>query len=72
MIIHRTSIRKGNDTKHYPRNTATKFVAHHLMLKAMGIHDLVNFEFMDPPSTTTMLTALEDLYILDALTAMGT
>ena len=37
------------------------------MLKAMGIHDLVNFEFMDPPSTTTMLTALEDLYILDAL-----
>lgn len=38
-----------------------------LMLKAMGIHDLVNFEFMDPPSTTTMLTALEDLYILDAL-----
>ena len=33
----------------------------------MGIHDLVNFEFMDPPSTTTMLTALEDLYILDAL-----
>lgn len=42
-----------------------------LMLKAMGIHDLVNFEFMDPPSTTTMLTALEDLYILDALDDNG-
>ncbi|KAG7660883.1 PRP22 [[Candida] subhashii] len=38
-----------------------------LMLKAMGINDLLNFEFMDPPSMNTMLVALQDLYALDAL-----
>ncbi|KAK6455998.1 P-loop containing nucleoside triphosphate hydrolase protein [Scheffersomyces xylosifermentans] len=38
-----------------------------LMLKAMGINDLLNFEFMDPPPANTMLTALQDLYTLSAL-----
>lgn len=38
-----------------------------LMLKAMGINDLLNFEFMDPPPTNTMLNALQDLYTLSAL-----
>lgn len=38
-----------------------------LMLKAMGINDLVNFEFMDPPPASTMVTALQDLYTLSAL-----
>ncbi|KAI9693507.1 MAG: DEAH-box ATP-dependent RNA helicase prp22 [Bogoriella megaspora] len=38
-----------------------------LMLKAMGINDLLRFDFMDPPPTNTMLTALEELYALSAL-----
>lgn len=38
-----------------------------LMLKAMGINDLLNFEFMDPPPANTMLNALQDLYTLSAL-----
>lgn len=38
-----------------------------LMLKAMGINDLVHFDFMDPPSTSSMLSALRDLYTLSAL-----
>lgn len=38
-----------------------------LMLKAMGINDLINFEFMDPPPASTMVTALQDLYTLSAL-----
>lgn len=38
-----------------------------LMLKAMGINDLLNFEFMDPPPTNTMMNALQDLYTLSAL-----
>lgn len=42
-----------------------------LMLKAMGINDLLNFEFMDPPPTHTMLTALEQLYTLGALNSDG-
>ena len=42
-----------------------------LMLKAMGINDLLHFDFMDPPPTNTMLTALEELYQLAALDEEG-
>ncbi|SCV06013.1 LANO_0H20186g1_1 [Lachancea nothofagi CBS 11611] len=42
-----------------------------LMLKAMGIHDLLNFEFMDAPPRNSMTSALEDLYNLQALDEDG-
>lgn len=42
-----------------------------LMLKAMGINDLLSFDFMDPPPAPTMLTALESLYALSALDDEG-
>ncbi|KAG6037756.1 hypothetical protein E4U41_004785 [Claviceps citrina] len=42
-----------------------------LMLKAMGINDLIHFDFMDPPPVKTMLTALEELYALSALDDEG-
>jgi ATP-dependent RNA helicase DHX8/PRP22 len=42
-----------------------------LMLKAMGINDILNFDFMDPPATNTTLTALEELYQLSALDDEG-
>ncbi|CAE6475522.1 unnamed protein product [Rhizoctonia solani] len=42
-----------------------------LMLKAMGINDLINFGFMDPPPAQTLLTALEQLYALSALDDEG-
>ncbi|KAH9964170.1 P-loop containing nucleoside triphosphate hydrolase protein [Russula dissimulans] len=42
-----------------------------LMLKAMGINDLLSFDFMDPPPAPTMLTALEALYALSALDDEG-
>lgn len=42
-----------------------------LLLKAMGINDLLNFEFMDPPKASTLLNALQDLYILGALDEEG-
>ncbi len=38
-----------------------------LMLKSLGIHDLMNFDFMDPPPAETLLKALELLYALGAL-----
>lgn len=38
-----------------------------LMLKSLGIHDLVGFDFMDPPPAETLLRALELLYALGAL-----
>ncbi|KAI6025877.1 P-loop containing nucleoside triphosphate hydrolase protein [Pisolithus orientalis] len=42
-----------------------------LMLKAMGINDLLSFDFMDPPPAQTMLTAMESLYALSALDDEG-
>ena len=42
-----------------------------LLMKAMGINDLLHFDFMDPPPTNTMLTALEELYALSALDDEG-
>ncbi|KAL6774284.1 hypothetical protein ACKKBG_A24410 [Auxenochlorella protothecoides x Auxenochlorella symbiontica] len=42
-----------------------------LMLKSLGINDLINFDFMDPPPTETMLRALEQLYALGALNDKG-
>ncbi|KAK4234856.1 hypothetical protein C8A03DRAFT_37328 [Achaetomium macrosporum] len=42
-----------------------------LLLKAMGINDLLRFDFMDPPPVNSMLTALEELYALGALDDEG-
>ncbi|KAJ1553986.1 DEAH-box ATP-dependent RNA helicase prp22 [Cladochytrium tenue] len=42
-----------------------------LTLKAMGINDLLNFPFMDPPPVQTMITAMELLYQLGALDTEG-
>ena len=37
-----------------------------LTLKAMGINDLLAFDFMDPPPPATLVSALEQLYNLGA------
>ena len=42
-----------------------------LILKAMGINDLINFDFMDPPPVQTLVSALETLYNLEALDDEG-
>ena len=42
-----------------------------LLLKAMGINDLINFDFMDPPPVQTLISALETLYALGALNDEG-
>ncbi|KNC98023.1 uncharacterized protein SPPG_06442 [Spizellomyces punctatus DAOM BR117] len=42
-----------------------------LMLKAMGINDLLNFDFMDPPPVQTLITAMELLFQLGALDNEG-
>lgn len=42
-----------------------------LMLKALGIHDLLHFEFLDPPPQETLVIALEQLYALGALNHHG-
>jgi pre-mRNA-splicing factor ATP-dependent RNA helicase DHX16 len=42
-----------------------------LMLKSLGINDLLDFDFMDPPSTDTIVRAVEQLYALGALNNKG-
>ena len=42
-----------------------------LQLKAMGINDLLGFDFMDPPPVATLVSALESLHALGALDEEG-
>ena len=42
-----------------------------LLLKSLGIHDLIHFDFMDPPPHETLVLALEQLYALGALNHLG-
>ncbi|RKP10457.1 putative pre-mRNA-splicing factor ATP-dependent RNA helicase DHX16 [Thamnocephalis sphaerospora] len=42
-----------------------------LSLKSLGIHDLINFDFMDPPPAETVINALSQLYALGALNSKG-
>ena len=42
-----------------------------LMLKSLGINDLIHFDFLDPPPHETLVLALEQLYALRALNHMG-
>lgn len=42
-----------------------------LTLKALGINDLKNFDFLDPPPHETLVLALEQLYALGALNHHG-
>ncbi|TFK49633.1 pre-mRNA splicing factor [Heliocybe sulcata] len=42
-----------------------------LLLKSLGINDLIGFDFMDPPPGETLMRALELLYALGALNNRG-
>ncbi|PIA63011.1 hypothetical protein AQUCO_00200792v1 [Aquilegia coerulea] len=42
-----------------------------LTLKSLGIHDLLGFDFMDPPPAEALLKALELLFALNALNKVG-
>ncbi|RLM97978.1 hypothetical protein C2845_PM06G22900 [Panicum miliaceum] len=39
--------------------------------RALGINDLVSFDFVDPPASEGLLSALEDLFALGALNSRG-
>ncbi|RLN13135.1 putative pre-mRNA-splicing factor ATP-dependent RNA helicase [Panicum miliaceum] len=42
-----------------------------LNMKAMGINDLLTFDFMDPPASQALVSAMEQLYSLGALDEDG-
>ena len=50
-----------------PEIQRTNLASTVLSLKAMGINDLLSFDFMDPPTTETMVAAMEQLHNLSAL-----
>ena len=54
-----------------PEIQRTNLASTLLQLKAMGINDLIAFDFMDAPPTETMVLALESLYSLGALDDEG-
>ncbi|CAK8675172.1 unnamed protein product [Clavelina lepadiformis] len=54
-----------------PELQRTNLASTVLSLKAMGINDLLSFDFMDPPPMETLVTAMEQLYQLSALDDEG-
>jgi pre-mRNA-splicing factor ATP-dependent RNA helicase DHX16 len=42
-----------------------------LLMKSLGINDLLNFDFMDPPPEKALIRSLEQLYALGALNDRG-
>ncbi|MCL4120142.1 UNVERIFIED_CONTAM: hypothetical protein GTU68_023811 [Idotea baltica] len=54
-----------------PEIQRTNLASTVLQLKAMGINDLLGFNFMDPPPTDAMVMALETLHSLSALDDEG-
>eukprot|EP00924_Labyrinthula_sp_SR-Ha-C_P000860 augustus_masked-scaffold_7-processed-gene-6.51-mRNA-1 protein AED:0.03 eAED:0.04 QI:0/-1/0/1/-1/1/1/0/915 len=42
-----------------------------LLLKSLGVDDLINFDFLDPPPANMLIRSLELLYALGALNAQG-
>jgi ATP-dependent RNA helicase DHX8/PRP22 len=54
-----------------PEIQRTNLASTVLLLKAMGINDLINFDFMDPPPVQTLVSAMEMLYSLGSLDDEG-
>ncbi|KAG8446897.1 hypothetical protein GDO86_014375 [Hymenochirus boettgeri] len=58
-------------TTNVPEIQRTNLSSTVLSLKAMGINDLLSFDFMDAPPMETLITAMEQLYTLGALDDEG-
>lgn len=51
----------------YPEIQRSNLSAVVLYLKKLGIHDIVHFDYMDPPAPETLMRALEQLNYIGAL-----
>ncbi len=54
-----------------PEIQRTNLASTVLQLKAMGVNDLLHFDFMDRPPAQTLVAAMENLYALGALDQEG-
>ena len=59
------------DDQTVPEIQRTNLASVVLLLKSLGINDLIRFDFMDPPPAETLIKALEQLYALGALNDRG-
>ncbi|KAL2319809.1 hypothetical protein Fmac_028778 [Flemingia macrophylla] len=59
------------DDNTVPEIQRTNLASVVLALKSLGIHDLLHFDFMDPPPAEALLKALELLFALSALNKLG-
>ncbi|KAB2628015.1 pre-mRNA-splicing factor ATP-dependent RNA helicase DHX16 [Pyrus ussuriensis x Pyrus communis] len=59
------------DENTVPEVQRTNLASVVLSLKSLGIHDLLHFDFMDPPPSEALLKALELLFALSALNKVG-
>ncbi|KAF0539127.1 Pre-mRNA-splicing factor ATP-dependent RNA helicase-like protein cdc28 [Gigaspora margarita] len=55
------------EEKTFPEIQRTNLANMDLTLKSIGIHNVMRFEFMDPPHEQALISALNDLYALVAL-----
>ncbi|KDO54602.1 hypothetical protein CISIN_1g0487461mg, partial [Citrus sinensis] len=62
---------KDMDDNTVPEIQRTNLANVVLILKSLGIDDLVNFDFIDPPPEEALLKALELLFALSALNKLG-
>ncbi|XP_010499796.1 PREDICTED: pre-mRNA-splicing factor ATP-dependent RNA helicase DEAH1-like [Camelina sativa] len=68
-----TAFNYNNDLEEntVPEVQRTNLASVVLALKSLGIHDLINFDFMDPPPAEALVKALELLFALGALNKLG-
>lgn len=59
------------DASTTPEIQRTNLTGTILLLKSLGINDLLDFDFLDPPPTDTIVRAVEQLYALGALNDAG-
>ncbi|KAJ5074182.1 hypothetical protein M0811_00811 [Anaeramoeba ignava] len=59
------------DDETVPEIQRTNLASVVLMLKSLGIDDLVGFDFLDPPPSETLMRSIEQLYALAALNEDG-
>ena len=59
------------DNDNIPEIQRTNLNSIALMLKSLGINDLIHFDFIDPPPPENLIRALEQLYALGSLNNDG-
>ncbi|MCJ1352721.1 MAG: hypothetical protein MMC33_002705 [Icmadophila ericetorum] len=59
---------EANTTPEIQRTNLNSVV---LLLKSLGINNLIEFDFMDPPPAETLIGAIEQLYALGAINTLG-